>query len=79
MKKILLIITVLFLAFHVSAQDKIYKKKGNVIEAKVIEIGTDEIKYYLTSSPDGPVYVVDKSSLNRIEFSDGRVEKYHLS
>ena len=79
MKKIFLIITVIFFAFHVSAQDKIYKKKGNVIEAKVIEIGTDEIKYYLTSSPDGPVYVVDKSSLIRIEFSDGRVEKYHVS
>jgi len=79
MKKIFLIITVLFFGFYATAQDKIYKLKGNVIEAKVIEIGTDEIKYYLTSSPEGPVYVVDKSSLNRIEFADGRIEKYHVS
>ena len=61
------------------AQDKIYKLKGTVINAKVIEIGTDEIKYKLFDSPDGPIYVVDKSTLNRIEFADGRVEKYKLS
>jgi hypothetical protein len=53
--------------------------KGAVINAKVMEVGTDEIKYKLFDSPDGPVYVVDKSALNRIEFADGRVEKYKLS
>ncbi|MEP6949854.1 MAG: hypothetical protein ABI863_11290 [Ginsengibacter sp.] len=61
------------------AQDKIYKLKGPVVKAKVIEIGTDEIKYRLFDSPDGPIYVVDKSTLNRIEFADGRVEKYKVS
>src|SRR6185312_6167842 len=61
------------------AQDKIYKKNGPAINAKVIEIGTDEIKYKLTDSPDGPVYVVDKSSLQKIVYADGRVEKYQVS
>lgn len=79
MKKILLVLNALLLTHLLFAQDKIYKKHGPAINAKVIEVGVDEIKYKLTDSPDGPVYVVDKSSLKMIEFSDGRVEKYQLS
>jgi hypothetical protein len=79
MKKTTLLLLVTLLAIQLFSQDKIYKLKGNVILAKVIEIGTDEIKYKLFESPDGPVYVVDKSTLNKIEFADGRVEKYKLS
>ena len=79
MKRNILLLLIIVGASHLSAQDKIYKLRGAVINAKVIEIGTDEIKYKLYDSPDGPVYVVDKSTLNRIEFADGRVEKYKLS
>ena len=79
MKKIILFSSIIIISTQLYAQDKIYKLKGPVIKAKVIEIGTDEIKYKLFDSPDGPVYVVDKSTLNRIEFADGRVEKYKLS
>jgi hypothetical protein len=61
------------------AQDKIYKKKGPVINAKVIEIGVDEIKYKLTDDPDGPIYVVDKSTLKEIVYADGRTEKFEVS
>jgi hypothetical protein len=79
MKKIILSLLIIVFASRLLAQDKIYKLKGPVIKARVIEIGTDEIKYKLFDSPEGPVYVVDKSGLNRIEFADGRVEKYTLS
>ncbi|MDQ2719513.1 MAG: hypothetical protein M3Z26_07110 [Bacteroidota bacterium] len=79
MKKIILLITAFLFTAHLFAQDKIYKLRGPIIKAKVIEIGTDEIKYKLAETTDGPVYVVDKSTLNRIEFADGRVEKYKLS
>ncbi len=79
MKKIISILSLFGLTTHLFAQDKIYKLKGTVINAKVLEIGTDEIKYKLYDSPDGPIYVVDKSTLNRIEYADGRVEKYKLS
>jgi hypothetical protein len=79
MKKITLLLAMVISTSLLFAQDKIYKLRGTVINAKVIEIGTDEIKYKLQENPDGPVYVVDKSTLNRIEFADGRVEKYKLS
>jgi hypothetical protein len=79
MKKITFSIIAIFLVINLFAQDKIYKKNGPVINAKVIEIAPDVIKYKLTDSPDGPVYVVEKSSLKSITFADGRVEKYEIS
>jgi hypothetical protein len=79
MKKIFLLSFASFFAFQLFAQDKIFKKNGPAINAKVIEIGTDEIKYTLTGSPEGPVYVVDKSSLKSITYADGRVEKFQVS
>lgn len=68
----------LFAANDVVAQDKIYKKaKKKAIEAKVIEIGTGEIKYKLYGEEEGElVYVVEKTSILRIEFEDGRIEYY---
>lgn len=79
MKKIIFLFLISLFTTQLFSQDKIYKLKGTVINAKVIEIGTDEIKYKLFENPDGPVYVVDKSTLNRIEFANGKVEKYTSS
>lgn len=79
MKKIIFLFLTSLFTTQLFSQDKIYKLKGTVINAKVIEIGTDEIKYKLVENPDGPVYVVDKSTLNRIEFANGKVEKYTSS
>lgn len=79
MKKIIPFLLMVFFTSQLFAQDKIYKLKGPVINAKVIEVGIDEIKYKLYDNPDGPIYVVDKSSINKIEFADGRVEKFKLS
>lgn len=79
MKKYIILCSLIFCAFFVNAQDKIYKLKGPAILAKVIEIGTDEIKYKLYDSPEGPVYVLDKSALKSIEYADGRIEKFQVS
>jgi len=79
MKKIITLIILSFFTIPLFSQDKIYKLKGAVINAKVIEIGTDEIKYKLTDNLDGPTYVVDKSSLTRIEFANGKTENYVVS
>ncbi len=67
----------LFASNDLVAQDKIYKKnKKEAIEAKVLEIGTGEIKYQIYGEADGLVYVVEKTAILRIEFEDGRTEFY---
>lgn len=64
------------LAGSLQAQDVIYKKNGQVLQTKVVELGTGEIKYRLADQPDGPIYVVEKESILKIIFQDGHVEFY---
>jgi hypothetical protein len=61
---------------HISAQDKIYRKNGQLVKAKVIEVGTSDIKYKLYNEAESPVYVLEKDRINRIEYENGTVEKF---
>lgn len=61
------------------SQDQIYKKRGEVIKAKITEIGVSEIKYTLFDEPNGPVYVIEKAHLLKIVFENGRTETFKTS
>lgn len=58
------------------AQDKLHKKNGEIIEVKVIEIGTDEIKYRVFTDQTGPLYSLDKDRITKIVYQNGRIETY---
>ncbi len=80
MKKLnLLALLVLILTFNSLAQDKIYKKNGEVIEATVLEIGVSKIKYKLFNDLNGPTYVLDKDKLEKTIYKNGREETYFNS
>jgi hypothetical protein len=80
MKKLnLLTFLSLFLSLHALAQDKIYKKNGEVIEATIVEIGETEIKYKLFNDLNGPTYVLDKDRLKKTVYQNGREETYFNS
>jgi len=49
---------------------------GKTIECKVTEVGTEEIKYKVSTEADAAVYAVKKIDVLKIEFADGRVEKF---
>ena len=73
MKKQLFIILLVFTAISVSsAQDVIYKKNKEEIKAKVTEIGIDEIKYKLFDLQDGPDFVMLKTDVWKIKYSNGQ-------
>ncbi len=74
--KIFGILVAALLTYSIQAQDVIHKKNGKVIEAKVVEIGTSEIKYKMFGQDDGPIYVEEKENLMKIAFQDGRTEFY---
>ncbi|MCW3086034.1 MAG: hypothetical protein JWP12_3400 [Bacteroidetes bacterium] len=71
MKRTFLLILFLALFFNASSQDSIVKKNGQTLIAKVLEIGTSEIKYKRNDIPDGPVYIELKSNIERISFANG--------
>lgn len=68
----------LFLAGFVSAQaqDKIYRKNGKTLEARVLEVGTDDIRYKLFGQDDSPVYVLERDRVSKIVYANGRTEKF---
>lgn len=77
MKKYLLSAILFLLFYHVSqAQDKIYRNNGNVILAKIIEVGSSEIKYKDFDNLDGPVYVLETDRIKKIVFENGKVETF---
>ncbi len=67
---------VFFMPVFLSAQDIIVKKNGKEIRAKIIELGTAEVKYRQFDQPEGPIYAEEKENILKIIFEDGRIEMY---
>ncbi len=61
----------------VFSQDIITTTDSRRIEAKVIEVNIDNIKYKLTSNPDGPVYTISKSDVITILYSNSSVDVFN--
>lgn len=80
MKKIiLLIITLVCIASFSYSQDKIYRKNGKLVEAKVIEVGSSEIKYKDFKNQDGPIYVLETDRIEKIVFENGTTQTFEES
>lgn len=67
------------ISFGAFAQDKIYKKGGEIIEAKITEVGTGEIKYTIFNDAEGPVYTIEKDRIIQVVYQNGRTEVYQTS
>lgn len=75
LKSYLLSIPTLLLVSNAIAQDKIYKRNGDVVEVKVKEVNARTVSYKRTDNPDGPLYTINKSDLERIEYQNGTEEE----
>ena len=71
---LLILLTVAFIS--ATAQDKIYRKNGKVLEVKLIEIGATDIKYKNLNDPEGPVYVLEADRVKKIVTADGKVQVF---
>ncbi|AKD55086.1 DUF4190 domain-containing protein [Spirosoma radiotolerans] len=56
--------------------DQIVLRNGDVIEAKIKEVGVNEIKYKKCERPDGPDYTISKRDVLSIKYSTGDVERF---
>ena len=78
MKKLFRTSIILILSYtfnlNVSAQDVIVKTSGEEIKAKVTEIGISEIKYKKFENLDGPIMVISKSEVFKINYENGTFE-----
>ncbi|HRH51454.1 MAG TPA: hypothetical protein PLP23_22065 [Panacibacter sp.] len=76
MKYLIVIAAALFFSVTLFAQDQIIKRNGQVVKAKVIEVGTSEIKYKLPDNIDGPLYAIDKNTVTKIIYENGHVDNF---
>jgi len=74
--KKLLVLVFFACATCLSAQDKIQKKQGDILNVKVIEINEDQVIYRLPNDPNGPVYRLKKENITRITFENGLVQTF---
>ncbi len=74
MKNIKITFLFSFITCFSYSQDTIFKRSGDIIIVKVIEISPKEVKYKKIDFQDGPTYVDFKSSIKEIHFSSGYKE-----
>lgn len=69
--KSLMALAMCFSVAYVNAQDVITKKNGDEIQAKITEVGQNEIKYKRFDNLDGPVYTIGKSDVFMVKYQNG--------
>lgn len=75
----LITICLSLLCYNAFAQDLITKKDGTDIQAKVLEVTTNEVKYKLFDDPDGVTYTARKSELLMVRYESGRKDIFSNS
>ena len=77
MKQLIFSFALIFCITNISkAQDSLVMKSGEVIQAKVIEINTEEVKYKKFDNLTGPLYSILKSELSIIKYENGTREDF---
>lgn len=75
MRALIFVFFILFvIASQAIAQDIIYTTGGSKLEAKVLEINTANIKYKDYSNPEGPTYVINRTDVVLIKYTNGITE-----
>lgn len=61
----------LFLTMATSAQDRIFKKNGEIIDAKISLVNNEIIVFKKFDNPDGPEYSIPKADVAKIKYKNG--------
>ena len=59
-------------------QDTIYKRNGESISAKVLEINIKEISYKRTDLLDGPLFIINKTEIKKIKYATGAIDSFKV-
>jgi len=76
MKKIIYIISFIALGKAIKSQDLIVKNDSSKVQAIIMEVRTDCIKYGLFNYENGPTVFVNRSAIAYIIYKNGLVERY---
>jgi hypothetical protein len=75
MNKVPKILALFFLSMNFSySQDIMTLKNGGELKVKVVEIDYEYVKYFRYNSLNGPLVSMDKSSISKIRYQNGKIE-----
>ncbi len=57
-------------------QDTLYKRSGETIAAKILEINIKEVSYKRSDLLDGPLVIVSKNEILKIKYATGQVDSF---
>ena len=78
LRLILFVLCILCIQHNIQAQDVIVKKDGSTIVCKTLEITSKEIKYKKFSNLDGPLFSIDLSEVQHVNFENGEKEEFNV-
>lgn len=58
------------------SQDYLYLLNSDTIKSKVLEVNENDVKYKDFEYPDGPVYTINKSRIDKIIYQNGKVDYF---
>lgn len=76
MKKSLFSLFLLYASVACYAQDIIHKTNAQKIDAKIIEVSKQEVKYKESNYIDGPTFILETSEIDSITYANGTVIAY---
>ena len=76
LRKNFFIICLFLFTLGAKAQDIIVTNKAERIEAKIIEVSENEIRYKKTRNPDGPIFVLSTNTIDSIYYANGDTQTY---
>lgn len=79
MKQLFVFAVILLSASYLYSQDVITLRTGEIINAKVAEVGISEVRYFKASNVDGPIYVVGKADISQIVYNNGNRDVFNTT
>ncbi len=61
-----------------NAQDTIYKRTGDVIPSKILEINIKEVSYRRSDLLDGPLFIIHKNEIQKIKYANGAIDSFKV-
>lgn len=76
--RVALIFILCVVQLYLNAQDSIYKRTGLVIPAKISEVNIKEISYKRADLLDGPIFIINKSEVQKIKYANGTIDSFRV-
>ena len=75
-KHLFLLLFMIGIFTHSTAQDSVTMKSGEVIQAKVMEVTNSEVKIKKLENLDGPIYTLLKYDILTIRYENGIIDDF---